>query len=119
MQYCPECELILSVPEGHKPLPTHLRQLLKATLPLPEDDENTTVAGDDEEESEQEKTTKQLVAVDERLGTLEEKFGGIDNRLQSLETKLDQILGLLSALHPSPAPPVSQADAPSPSITDA
>lgn len=107
LQYCPECEAILSTPEGHDPLPRHLRQLLKGSLPLDRDDEQTTVAGDDDEdgENEQEKMAKSLSSVDERLVTLESKFGGIDERMQSLESKMDQILSLLTALHPSAAPP--------------
>lgn len=113
LQYCPECETILSTPEGHLPLLIHLRQLLKVTLPLPEDDENTTVAGDEDEDGEQEKITKQLTSVDERLVTLEGKFEGIDGRMQSLETKLDQILSMLIALHPGSAPV-----APGPSDSD-
>lgn len=74
------------------------------TLPLPEDDENTTIAGDEDQDGEQEKMTKQLSVVDERLVTLEGKFEGIDQRMQSLETKLDQVLCILIALHPGSAP---------------
>lgn len=86
-------------------------------MPLADDDESTTVAGEDEEDSEQEAITKQLTSVDERLVTLEGKFGGIDDRMQSLETKLDQIITLLTALHPgSPAPTSSQAENSGPSV---
>lgn len=102
LQYCPECTDILTTPEDNKPLPRALRQLLKGTLPLPDDDETTTVAGDDEEESDQDKVAKQLTAVDERLDKLEGKFSGIDDRMQSLESKLDQILSLLAAVHTNP-----------------
>ena len=54
--------------------------------------------------------TQQLTSVQDRLGALESKFGGIDDRMQSLETKLDQILSLLTALQPNSVTPAPQAE---------
>ena len=101
LQYCPECAEKLVTPVENKPLDAEFRVLLKCTLPFPEDDETSTVAGEDEEENEQQKLAERLTAVDGRLEALENRFNGMDEMIQGVEAKLDQILGILTALRPA------------------
>ena len=98
LQYCPECAEKLTTPIDNKPLDPQFRLLLKCTIPYPDDDdeETSTVAGD-EEETDLQKFVEKFAAVDERLGTLELQF---NEKIQSLEAKLEQILSALTGPHP-------------------
>lgn len=97
LQYCPECETTLTKPEGHNPLPPQFRIMLRVTLPSLEDDDATTVASTAEEETDQQKLMHQISGVDARLQNLEGRFGTITDKMQSLDDKMDKILGILSA----------------------
>lgn len=111
LQYCPECEAILSKPEGHNPPAVAFRLTLRLILPLPDDDDATTVASAEEEETDHQKVMKQISAVDDRLGSLEGRFDTVTEKMTSLEDKMDKILGILSGLASSPIF-MKQADAP-------
>lgn len=81
-----------------KPLPQHLRLLLKCTLPAPEDiGDGDTDSRSTHDEDGADKVTRHLVIVDDRLAVLEGKFDFVQEKLEGLEAKLDTLLAALAA----------------------
>lgn len=122
VQYCPDCESLLTKLDGHKPLPVAFRLCLRITLPWSEDD-HPILASRDQEDTDQQKLAKQISAVDGRLenlnGRLENLEGRFDmvandtqcvktemqnlkDKMQNLEDKMERILSVLSGLAASP-----------------
>lgn len=72
--------------------------LLRVILPAPLDDDRSTIAPDEEANDDTQKLVEQMSTVDTRMESLQTEFGAMKNRMEGLESKLDQILVLLGSL---------------------
>lgn len=92
-QICAGCEVILTTPLRNHPLPPQYRLILRASLPLPDDDEISSIASSEDDDEWKQLRKKvalvldQQVAQERRLG---ERMHGIESKMDGVSLVLDQ-----------------------------
>lgn len=94
LQICSDCEPILTS-QDNRPLPPQYRLLLRASLPLPDDDEISSIASSEDDDDLKQVKKKVGLVLDQQVAQehrLEERMRGIEAKLEGVALALDRQL---------------------------